>query len=324
MAYAIVAPRPGGAEILERRDIDPPRPKNGEVLIRHTAIGVNFIDVYFRTGSYPWPVERDLVLGSEGAGVVEAVGEGVTEFKPGDRVAYTVPNGAYATHRTLPAAALVHLPENVRDEQAAGAMLKGLTVHYLIHHSYAVQKGDTVLVHAAAGGVGQIAGQWLKAKGVRAIGTAGGAEKCALAKEAGYDAVIDYNSGDWVEEVKNLTNGEGVAAVYDGVGTDTILGSVAVLRRFGTLVSFGQASGAPDQFRISHLASNSLRLTRPTLFHHTASRDWLTGAAADLFAVIADGSVRIETGTPHPLDKVAEVHAALEARKTTGSTILIP
>ncbi|WP_417523919.1 quinone oxidoreductase family protein [Marinovum sp.] len=324
MAYAIFAAQPGGTEVLERRDIDPPLPGSGEVLIRHTAIGVNFIDVYFRTGAYPWPVERDLVLGSEGAGVVEAVGPDVTGVSPGDRVAYTVPNGAYASHRIVPAAMLVPLPDNVQDEQAAGAMLKGLTVHYLIHHSYAVQPGDTVLVHAAAGGVGQIAGQWLRAKGVRAIGTAGGAEKCALARDNGYDAVIDYSSGDWVEEVKALTDGKGVAAVYDGVGKDTILGSVAVLRRFGSLVSFGQASGAPDQFRISHLASGSLRLTRPTLFHHTASREWLTGAAADLFAVIAEGRVKIDTGTPSPLADVAEVHAALEGRKTTGSAILIP
>ena len=324
MAYAMMARAPGGAEVIEKREIEVPAPKAGEVQIRHTAVGVNFLDVYFRSGIYPWPVERDLILGSEGAGVVEAVGEGVTGFAPGDRVAYTVPNGASATHRIVPAAHLVHLPEGVSDETAAAVMLKGLTVHYLIHHSYAVQPGDTVLVHAAAGGVGLIAGQWLKAKGVRAIGTAGGAEKCAQAKAHGYAEVIDYSSGDWVAEVKRLTDGEGVAAVYDGVGKDTILGSVQALRRFGTLVSFGQASGAPDQFRISHLAIGSLRVTRPTLFHHTANAEWLATAARDMFAVIASGDVTIEIGARHRLDELAEVHAALEARKTTGSTILTP
>ncbi len=324
MAYAIFAPEPGGANVLQRRDIEPPAPKSGEVLIRHTAIGVNYLDIYFRTGTYPWPVERDLILGSEGAGVVEAVGEGVGGFAKGDRVAYTVANGAYASHRIVTAPMLVHLPDAVTDAQAAGAMLKGLTVHYLIHHSYAVQSGDTVLVHAAAGGVGQIAGQWLKARGVRAIGTAGGADKCARARQNGYAEVVDYSQGDWVEAVKSLTDGAGVAAVYDGVGRDTILGSAQCLRRFGTLVSFGQASGAPDQFRISHLAPNSLRLTRPTLFHHTASHDWYASAAADLFAAIADGSIGIETGAMQPLEEVAEVHRLLESRKTTGSVILTP
>jgi len=324
VAYAIFAPQPGGTDILEQRDIAIPAPGPGEVLLRHTAIGLNFLDVYFRTGAYPWPVERDLIPGSEGAGVVEAVGDGVTGFKPGDAVAYTIPNGASATHRVIPAAMLVHRPAGVSDAQAAGAMLKGLTVHYLIHHSYPVQPGDTVLVHAAAGGVGLIAGQWLNAKGVRAIGTAGGAEKCALALQHGYDTVIDYRAGDWVEQVKDLTGGEGVAAVYDGVGHDTVMGSLQVLKRFGTLVAFGMASGAPDQFRISHLAINSLRVTRPTLFHHTASRSWLESASADLFAAIESGAVKIDIGGEYPLSDLAAAHDALEGRRTTGSIILRP
>jgi len=323
-AYAIFAPEPCGADRLERREIAVPAPGPGEILIRQTAIGVNFLDVYFRTGLYPWPVERDLILGSEGAGAVEAVGDGVSGFAPGDRVAYTVPNGAYASHRIVPAAALVHLPGGVADAQAAAAMLKGLTVHYLINNSYAVQPGDTVLFHAAAGGVGQLAGQWLNARGVRAIGTAGGPEKCALARACGYDAVIDYRAEDFVARVHELTGGEGVAAVYDGVGHDTILGSAECLRRFGTLVSFGQASGAPDQFRIAHLAPKSARVTRPTLFHHTASRDWLERASAELFAAIADGTLRIAIDGPHPLAEAARVHGELETRRTTGSVILAP
>ena len=324
MAYAIFAPKPGGSDVLEKREIDIPTPGAGEVLVRHTAVGVNFLDIYFRTATYPWPVEKDLVLGSEGAGVIEALGDGVEGFKVGDQIAYTVANGAYASHRLLPASAVVHRPDTVSDAQAAAAMLKGLTVHYLIHHSYAVQSGDTVLVHAAAGGVGLIAGQWLKAKGVRSIGTAGSDEKCALAKQHGYDEVINYSSEDWVARVKDLTNGEGVAAVYDGVGHDTVLGSLQCLKRFGTLVCFGQASGAPDNFRISHLAIGSLRVTRPTLFHHTASRPWLEQASADLFAVIADGSVKINIGAERALSDIAAVHDDLEGRKTTGSTVLIP
>ena len=324
MAYAIFAPNPGGSDVLENREIDIPTPGAGEVLIRHTAIGVNFLDIYFRTQTYPWPVEKDLILGSEGAGVIEAIGDGVQGFAVGDQIAYTIPNGAYASHRLLPASAVVRRPDTVTDAQAAAAMLKGLTVHYLIHHSYAVQEGDTVLVHAAAGGVGLIAGQWLKAKGVRAIGTAGSDEKCALAKQNGYEAVINYNSEDWVSRVKDLTNGDGVAAVYDGVGHDTVLGSLQCLKRFGTLVSFGQSSGAPDNFRISHLAIGSLRVTRPTLFHHTASRDWLEKASADLFEVIGNGSVKINIGAERPLSEIAMVHDDLEGRKTTGSTVLIP
>jgi NADPH:quinone reductase len=323
MGYAIIATEPGGTDRMKRVDWTPPAPGPGQVLVRQTAVGVNFIDIYIRTGLYPWPVEKDLVLGCEGAGTVEALGEGVTGFAPGQRVAYTQPNFAYATHRLVPAAHLLALPESVSDAQAAASMLKGLTAYYLLHDSHAVSAGQTVLVHAAAGGVGLIAGQWLKALGVRAIGTAGGAEKVALAKANGYAEVIDYRAEDFVARVRDLTGGEGVHAVYDSVGRDTILGSAEALRTFGTLVSFGQSSGPPDQFRISHLARGSLRLTRPTLFHHTASRAWLEKAAGALFDMIGSGKValRIEE---MPLAETAAAHDALEGRRTTGSLVLRP
>ncbi|MDJ0626738.1 MAG: quinone oxidoreductase [Rhodobacter sp.] len=324
MAYAIAAGEPGGTEFLKRIGITPPTPGPGEVLVRQTAVGVNFIDVYIRTGAYPWPVDKDLILGCEGAGVVEAVGPEVEGFSMGDRVAYTVPNGAYATHRTVPAKMLVHLPDGVSDEEAAGAMLKGLTAYYLLHDSYRVKPDETVLFHAAAGGVGLLAGQWMAAMGARAIGTAGGAAKGRLALANGYAEVIDYRSEDFVARVKDLTGGTGVAAVYDSVGKDTVAGSLDCLTTFGTLVSFGQSSGAPDDFRIAHLARGSLRLQRPTLFHYAASRDWLETASAALFGAIADGILKINIGARRPLAEAAAAHDDLEDRKTTGSTVLIP
>lgn len=324
MSYAIVATRPGDASVLQRQDRDPPAPAAGQVLIRHAAIGVNFIDVYFRQGLYPWPVTENLILGSEGAGVVEALGEGVTGFAIGQRVAYTLPNGSYATHRAVPAAHVVALPDDIEDDIAAAVMLKGLTAHYLLHHSYPVQSGDTVLFHAAAGGVGLIAGQWLAAKGIRAIGTAGGAEKCALARANGFAEMIDYRAEDFVARVKELTGGKGVQAVYDSVGADTVMGSLDCLAPFGTLVSFGQSSGTPDQVRISHLARASLRMTRPSLFHHTASRPWLEGAAADLFDMIRKGKIKVQIGRTWPLAEAGAAHEALTGRQTTGCIVLKP
>lgn len=324
MAYAIAAAQPGGSDVLTRIEITPPTPGEGEVMIRQSAVGLNFIDIYIRTGLYPWPVDENLILGCEGAGVVEAVGPGVTGFSAGDRVAYTVPNGAYATHRLVPAAMLVHLPDGVSDEQAAATMLKGLTAYYLLNDSYPAQAGETVLFHAAAGGVGLLAGQWLAARGVRAIGTAGGPAKCRLARDNGYAEAIDYRAEDFVARVRELTDGAGVAAVYDSVGADTVLGSVDCLKTFGTLVSFGQSSGPADDFRISHLARGSLYLQRPTLFHYTASRDWLERASAALFAAIADGTLQISLAATRPLTQAAEAHDDLTGRKTTGSTVLIP
>jgi NADPH2:quinone reductase len=324
MSYAIIATRPGDSSVLVRQDRDAPAPAPGQVLIRHAAIGVNFIDIYFRQGLYPWPVAENLVLGSEGAGVVEALGEGVTGFAIGQRVAYTLPNGSYATHRAVPAAHVVALPDDIDDATAAAVMLKGLTAHYLLHHSYTVQRGDTVLFHAAAGGVGLIAGQWLAAKGVRAIGTAGGAEKCALARANGFPECIDYRSEDFVARVREITGGKGVQAVYDSVGADTILGSLDCLAQFGTLVSFGQSSGPPDQLRVSHLARGSLRLTRPTLFHHSANRAWLEQASADLFAMIRQGAIKVQIGATWPLEQAGAAHDALTGRATTGCIILTP
>lgn len=269
-------------------------------------------------------MEKDIILGSEGAGVVEAVGSEVSDYTVGDRVAYTVSNGGYATHRLVPAASLVHLPDHINDTEAAAAMLKGLTAYYLLHDSYQVASGEIVLFHAAAGGVGTLAGQWLRSKGVRAIGTAGGPEKCRIAKTNGFEEVIDYRSEDVVARVMDLTKGQGVAAVYDSVGKDTIMGSLDCLKTFGTLINFGQSSGVPDQFRIAHLARGSFHLTRPILFHFTADRGWLERASQDLFDAVGSGAVKIKLANSLPLVKAGKAHQNLEDRKTTGSTVLVP
>lgn len=323
MPYAIAVRTPGGVDQFHRVEIAPPQPGAGEIALRQTAIGLNFIDIYFRSGTYPWPVSQNLITGSEGAGVVEAVGEGV-DLAVGQRVAYTMPNGAYASHRLIPAAQAVPLPDAIPDKVAAAVMLKGLTAQYLIHHSYAASPGETVLFHAAAGGVGLLAGQWLAARGVHAIGTAGGPEKCALAAAHGFAHVIDYRAQDFQAEVMRITNGAGVAAVYDSVGAHTVMQSLDCLRTFGTLVCFGQSSGAPDTFRIGDLARGSLRLTRPTLFHHTRNPEWLQQAAGDLFSLISSGRIKVEIAQSFALEDVAAAHLALEGRRTTGSTVLIP
>ncbi|AXX96537.1 quinone oxidoreductase family protein [Profundibacter amoris] len=324
MPIAIAAAKAGGPEVLHEIDLPTPAPKAGEVLVKHNAIGVNFIDTYFRSGLYLWPVDKDLVLGSEAAGTVAALGDGVTGFAVGDRVAYTIPNGAYVSERVIEARHLVRLPDGVSDEVAAAAMLKGLTAHYLLHRSFKVEKGQTVLFHAAAGGVGLIAGQWLAAKGVTAIGTAGGPEKCALAAKHGYAHTIDYKSEDFVERVKEITGGEGVHAVYDSIGHDTIAGSMNCLKTFGTLVNFGQSSGPYLDFKLSDLAVGSYTVTRPVLFHFTADRAYLESAASDLFAMIENGTLKINVNQRYPLAKANQAHIALEGRKTTGSTVLIP
>ena len=320
----IVATRPGGPDVLERREIATPRPGPGEVLVRHEAIGLNFLDIYHRSGLYPWAVDGDLVPGSEAAGVVEAVGTGVTGLTAGDRVAYTHPLGAYASARVIASDRLLKLPEGITTEKAAGGLLKGLTAHYLIHDSYKVRQGDTVLVHAAAGGVGLLLGQWLKAKGVRAIGTAGGAEKVALAAAHGYDAVIDYRAGDFVPQVMELTGGQGVAAVYDCVGADTWRGSLACLRTHGSFVHFGTSSGPILGFAFSDLAKASLFATRPTLFHFITDPAELQRRGAALFAALSDGTLILDTPNRFALSDAAQAHDALEGRRTTGTTILIP
>ena len=324
MAYTIVATAKGGPEVLEKREITVVDPGAGEVRIRQTAVGLNFIDTYFRSGLYPWPYEPDFVLGGEGAGVIEAVGEGVSGFKEGDRVAYTTAHGAYTTHRVIEARHVVVLPDGVPDTVAAASMLKGLTAHYLLHRSFAVAAGQTVLFHAAAGGVGQIAGQWLAAKGVKAIGTAGGSEKTALAKARGYAHAIDYVNEDFVERVKAITGGVGVDAVYDSVGADTWRGSLKCLKTFGSFVCFGQSSGPIKDFAFSDLAAGSFTATRPILFHFTADRGYLEAAAAELFACIADGTIAVDVHQTFPLDAAADAHRMLESRKSTGSTVLIP
>ncbi|WP_456386187.1 quinone oxidoreductase family protein [Profundibacter sp.] len=324
MAIAIAASVAGGPEVLHQIDLPTPSPKTGEVLVQHTAIGVNFIDTYFRSGLYPWPVESDLVLGSEAAGVVVALGDGVSNYAIGDRVAYTIPNGAYVSERVVDAKHLVKLPDGVSDDVAAASMLKGLTAHYLLHRSYPVQKGQTVLFHAAAGGVGLIAGQWLAAKGVTVIGTAGGPEKCALAAKHGYAQMIDYKSEDFVTRVAEITNGAGVDAVYDSIGKDTIAGSLNCLKTFGTLVNFGQSSGPALDFKLSDLAAGSFTVTRPVLFHFTADRSYLESASASLFEMIQNGTLKINVNQRYDLTNAADAHRALEARQTTGSTVLIP
>ncbi len=323
--YAMIVPAPGGPEAFVRRDVVPPVPGLGEALVRHRAVGLNFLDVYHRSGLYPWPVDRDLVPGSEGAGVVEAVGADVTEVAPGDRVAYTLPLGAYASARVIPADRLVKLPDAISDDVAATIMLKGMTAQYLIHSTFRVEAGMTVLVQAAAGGVGLILGQWLAAKGATAIGTAGGPEKAALARAHGYGHVIDYRAGDFVAEVRALTGGEGVHVVYDSVGRDTWRGSLACLRQRGMFVTFGQSSGAIEGFGLGDLAAGgSLSACRPTLFHYIATRAELESRAADLFGMVASGAIRAEVRQRFALGEATTAHRALEARRTVGASVLIP
>ncbi len=322
MRYAMAASKPGGSEVIKKIKIGEVAPGSGEVLIRHEAIGLNFLDIYIRNGLYPWPVERDHVLGSEGAGIVEEIGDNVADLAVGDRVGYTLANGAYATHRVIDAGFVVKLPTNVSSELAASIMLKGLTVAYLIHDSFKVEAGHTVLFHAAAGGVGSIAGQWLSAIGATVIGTAGGEKKCAVAKASGYDHVIDYKVSDFEAEVMRLTDGKGVDVTYDSVGNDTMARSLNSTRRHGTIIAFGQSSGPYLDFKITDLAKGSYNLSRPTLYHYVGERDWLKTNTTKLFKVITDGTVNVSTNQKFGLEDVAKAHDALTGRATTGSTIL--
>lgn len=320
--YAMAAFEKGGPEVLQKIEWAPMAPGPGEVQIEHHAIGVNFIDCYFRTGLYPWADASRLIPGSEAAGIITAIGEGVTSFKPGDRVAYTLAHNAYATHRTIAAQHVVALPDDISFATAASVMLKGLTTRYLLKNSFAVKPGQQVLFHAAAGGVGLLAGQWMKALGVAAIGTAGGPEKCALAKANGYAHVIDYRAQDFVAEVKSLAP-QGCHVVYDSVGRDSFTKSLQCLARHGTMVSFGQSSGPVTDFKVTDLSAGSFYLTRPTLFHFASDRAWLEQAAAELFGLIGKGDIVVKTNSAK-LEDVAQVHRQLEGRQTTGSTILIP
>ncbi len=323
MTKAVRFHKTGGPEVLQFEDVQVGEPGQGQARVRHTAIGVNFIDTYQRSGLYP--MQLPATAGNEGAGVVEAVGPGVTMVKAGDRVAYTGQVGSYAGQRLLQADRLVKIPEGISDEQAASMMLKGMTVQYLIHRTYAVKAGDTVLWHAAAGGVGLIACQWLKALGATVIGTVGSEEKAKLAKAHGADHVINYSTENFVERVKAITGGKGVPVVYDSVGKSTWEGSLDCLRPLGMWVTFGNASGPVPPLNTGILAQKgSLFLTRPTLMTYTASRADLEATSKSLFDIVKSGKVKIETTARYKLADAAQCHRDLEGRKTTGSVILVP
>jgi NADPH2:quinone reductase len=324
MPRAIVVERTGGPEVMQVRDVPTPEPGAGEVRIRQRALGVNFIDVYHRTGFYK-AASLPFVPGVEGAGVIEAVGSGVTGLRPGQRVAYPMAQGAYAEERVVSAAKVVALPDEISFEDAAGVLMKGLTAQYLLRQTLPLERGDTVLFHAAAGGVGSIACQWARHLGLTLIGTAGGPEKCARVRDAGAAHAIDYRSEDFVARVKELTGGAGVKAVFDGVGRDTLMRSLDCLRPFGMLVSFGQSSGPVPPFDIVTLSTKgSLYLTRPTLATYLPDRARFTRMAAELFEVVKSGAVKADVHQRYPLAEVARAHADLEARRTSGASILIP
>lgn len=324
MTKAIRMRQVGGPEVMEYVDVDLPAPGPGEALVRHKACGLNYIDVYFRTGLYPQPLPSG--LGMEAAGIVEAVGPDVIHVKPGDRVAYAGrPIGAYAEARVMPAANLIRLPDGISFETAAAVMLQGLTVQYLFHRTFPLKGGETILFHAAAGGVGLIACQWARAIGVTMIGTVGSDEKAALAKAHGCTHVINYNTENFVERVREITEGKGVPVVYDSIGKDTFLGSLDCLAPLGMMVSFGNASGPVPEFSLNELASRgSLFITRPSLMSHTAKRSDLEQMAAQLFGMLESGKVKVDMRQRYQLSEVAQAHRDLEARKTTGSSLLIP
>jgi NADPH2:quinone reductase len=323
MVRAIQFRATGGTEVLELADVAVGEPAAGQVRLRQTAIGVNFIDVYQRSGLYP--LKLPAIAGNEGAGVIEAVGPDVREVRIGDRVAYTGLPGAYTELRLAPADQLVKIPNGVSDVQAAAMMLKGMTVHYLIFTTHAVAPGETVLWHAAAGGVGLIAVQWLKAIGATTIGTAGSDEKCALAAAHGATHMINYSREDFVERVLALTGGKKVPVVYDSVGKNTWEGSLDCLQPRGLMVSFGNASGAVPPVAIGVLATKgSLFLTRPTLASYIATRAELVTRATALFDVVKSGTVKIEVSRKYALADAASAHRDLESRKTTGSLVLVP
>ena len=325
MSKAIRIHSNGDPEVMVWEDADPGRPGPGQVLIRHTAIGLNFIDVYYRTGLYPAPGGLPLIPGGEGAGVVEEAGEGVAGLKAGDRVAYAVGTGAYAERRVIPADRLVKVPDTISDEQAAAMMLKGMTAEYLLRRTYKVKAGDTILFHAAAGGVALIAGQWAKHLGAVTIGTAGSADKVELARAHGYDHVINYREQDFVAEVNAITKGGKCEVVYDSVGKDTFEGSLDCLKPLGLLALFGQSSGPVPPFNLGVLSQKgSLYITRPTLFVYVAKREDLEASANALFDVVGKGIVDIRINQRYPLKDAAQAHADLEARRTTGTTILVP
>jgi NADPH:quinone reductase len=324
MAKAIRFHKTGGPEVLVYEDVDVGAPGEGQALIRNTTIGLNFIDTYHRSGLYPLPLPSG--IGLEAAAVVEAVGSGVTNVKPGDRVGYAGgPPGAYSERRLIPADRLVKVPAGVSDREVAAMMLKGLTVQYLIRRVYRVEKGETVLFHAAAGGVGLIACQWLKALGATVIGTVGSDEKAKVAKAHGCDHTIVYTRENFVDRVREITGGAKVPVVFDSVGKDTFMGSLDCLKPRGLLAVFGNGSGPVSAFDLNLLAGKgSLYVTRPTLMTYTARREDLESAAKELFDVVKSGKVKIEVNQAYALSDAAQAHRNLEGRKTTGSTVLLP
>lgn len=324
MTKAILLYEQGGTNVLKYEDIEISPPAANEARITHKAIGLNYIDVYHRSGVYPLSTLPSSI-GMEGAGIVEDIGSEVIEVKIGDRVAYAAPPpGAYVEARNIASENLVKLPDSISFEQGAAMMLQGMTVEYLIRRTYPVKKGDTVLVHAAAGGVGLIQCQWLNYIGANIIGTVGTDEKATLAQSHGCHHPVNYRKEDWVKRVKELTNGDGVPVVYDSVCHDTFTGSLECLQRLGLMVNFGQASGPYNEFTTNMLAPKSLFLTRPTLFAYNATRAELVNSADALFEVVQNGAVKIEVNQSYPLSEAAQAHIDLESRKTTGSTILIP
>ena len=313
----------GGPEVMQIEDVEVGDPGPGQVKLRHRAIGLNYIDIYFRQGMYPQPLP--FTPGNEGAGDIIALGKGVKDFRLGDRVAYCSAIGSYCQERLIDVKTLVKLPKTISYEQGAAMMLKGLTAQYLLRQTHKVKKGDTILVHAAAGGVGLLLCQWGKALGATVIGTAGSPEKCALAKKAGAKHVIDYSKEDFVARVSEITKGKKCDVVYDGVGKATFPGSLDCLRPFGLFASFGSASGPIDAFNIGILSTKgSLFVTRPTLFTFGADRKLFDKMAKDLFRVVAAGKVKIRINQRFALDDVIKAHEALAGRATTGTTIIIP
>lgn len=325
MVAAVRVHKHGGPEVLTFEDVEVGQPGQGQIRVKQHACGVNFIDTYFRMGMYPSPVGMPFVAGNEGAGEVTAVGPGVGDIKVGDRIAYVVALGGYAAERLMPAERAVKLPNDISYEQAAGMMLKGMTAQYLLNRTFKVEKGTTVLMHAAAGGVGQILCQWANALGATVIGTVGSKEKAELAKANGCHHIILYRDEDFVARVKDITGGKLCDVVYDGIGKTTFPASLDCIRPLGMFVSFGSSSGQIDAFNINILQQKgSLFATRPTLNTYVAKRDDLVATANDLFKIVSSGKVKIPINQKYPLKDAAKAHRELEGRDTTGSSILIP
>ena len=324
MTHVIQIHEHGGPEVMKWESVDVPDPGPGEVSIRQTGVGLNFVDTYHRTGQMKHPVTFPLILGVQGTGVVEALGPGVDSLSPGDRVTYSGVPGSYAETRVVPAGRMVRLPDDIPDDLAAAAYLRGLTAEYLLRRLYPVKAGETILVHAAAGGAGQIICQWAKALGAQVIGTVGTDEKAELVKGLGCDHPIVYTREDFVERVKEITSGEGVSVAYDSVGKDTFLGSLDCLRPMGHAVNFGTASGQVEPFPLQNLHSRSLTVTRPTLGTWIATREDLEMASDAVFGVLRDGTVKVDITGRYALKDAAQAHADLESRNTTGAMILVP